>query len=213
MKIYKFCFALLLLTLLMAGCSGGVKDANNSNFKAAAQAFLDREYPYYYFTVNFPYQSDQRSFNNTSDVLHVLAKLGMVTETEVSRKEVSSLTSEPKVKIIYSYELTDEGQKFYKAGVTKDLRGNDLGGFVFGKATALKILNFTEPADYFGHRISDVTYTYTVSGIPEWAKDAELLELDNRLKIEAASANTPIATTDVFVLTEKGWIHEQLWKW
>lgn len=46
MKIYKFCFALLLLTLLMAGCSGGVKDANNSNFKAAAQAFLNREYPY-----------------------------------------------------------------------------------------------------------------------------------------------------------------------
>lgn len=212
MKIYKLCFACILTAFLMAGCSSA-KDANESNFKAAAQDFLNTEYPNGYFLVNFPYKTDGISFNNTPAILHELARLGLVKETEISRRDIpSSFGREARVEIVYEYDITDEGKKFYQADYTENIRGDDLGGFAFGKATVAKIINFTEPTSFMGYTVSEVTYTYTVSDIPAWAKDAELLNLDKQLKQDVESGKTPVQSKAVFVLTDKGWIHEQLMK-
>ena len=211
MKIYKLCFTVILLTCLLGGCSN-VKDANKSNFKTAAQDFLDTQYPYSYIMVNFPYRSDKISIRNTAGLLHEMARLGLVEETEVERRNVSSLGSGEKVKIIYSYELVAAGAEFYKPDADKNLKGEDFGAFCFGKANVVKIINFTEPTDYLGVKVAQVTYAYTVTDIPEWAKDEELLKLDSQLKEDVQSAAMPLEKTETFVLTDKGWVHEQLFQ-
>lgn len=212
MKVYKLCSVFILIALLMAGCSSP-KDANEKNFKAAAQDFLNTEYPNGYIVANFPYQTEGLSFNNTPEILHELARLGLVAETEISRRDIpSSFGREARVDIVYEYDLTAEGNKFFKADFTQSIMGNTLGAFAFGKATVAKIINFTEPASFMGYTVSEVTYTYTVSDIPAWAKDAELLNLNKQLKQDVESSNTPVQRRDVFVLTDKGWIHEQMMK-
>ena len=212
MKIYKLCFSFLLLAILMAGCSNA-KNANENNFKAAAQAFLNLEYPYCYVTVDLPYRTDTLSFSDPSKVLHALSTVGIVKETEVERKTIpASWGSDERIEIIYSYELTDEGAKYYKTDATQSIMGNDLAGLCFGKANVAKVVTFTEPTEFMGVKVSRVTYTYTVSDIPEWAKNAEVQEVIDQLKEDVQSAKTPTERTDAFILTDKGWIHERLMK-
>lgn len=208
MKIYKICFSCILLAFLVAGCSD-VKDANEKNFKTAVQAYLDTEYPYGYLLINLPYTPNISSSDKILSTLDVLAKLGLVTKAEVSGEHIPSPASgEGSVKMIYAYELTDKGEIFYKADIAKNWLNKDLGGFAFGKAKVEKIINFTEPTDYFGYKVSHVTYTYSVSDIPEWAQDKDLLDLDSTLKADVESQKTPVQETDVFILTNSGWVHE-----
>lgn len=212
MKSKLFLAVALLVGVLAMGCSS-VKDANEKNFKNAAQHFMDTQYPYCYITVNFPYSTETMSLRNTAEILHVLSTLGIVKETEVSRNKFHDFMSgKEKEVIIYSYDLTDEGKKYYKADASKNLSGDDLGGFCFGKATVDSIVNFTAPTDAMGAKVSEVIYTYTVTDFPEWAKNPELLQLDDRLKKDATSAETPIKTKGLFVLTNNGWVHHKLFK-
>lgn len=196
--------------MALSGCNDP-KDASDSNFKAAAQQYLDSVYPTCYFKVNFPFKTDGYSFNNLPDILHAMAEKGLLTEQELSRKHFEeSWASKAHDVVVNSYDLTDEGKKYYKADAAKNMRGDALGGFCFGKATVTEINNFTEPSDAMGQKISRVSFTYKVTDIPEWAKSPEITSLDRQLKKEANSEAEPLNATNVFVLTNKGWVHERL---
>lgn len=49
-----------------------------------------------------------------------------------------------------------------------------------------------------------------VTDVPDWAKTPELLEINKQLKQDLASESQLVKRTDVFLLTNKGWIHERL---
>ncbi|QAX18641.1 hypothetical protein [Klebsiella pneumoniae] len=61
-----------------------------------------------------------------------------------------------------------------------------------------------------GQKISRVSFSYKVSEIPEWAKTPEILTADRQIKKDVDSAKDGMKVTNVFVLTNNGWIHEKL---
>ena len=61
-----------------------------------------------------------------------------------------------------------------------------------------------------GQKISRVSFSYKVIDIPEWAKIPEILSADRQVKKDVDSAKNDMKVTNVFVLTNNGWIHERL---
>ena len=207
----KYIFPLICVgALSLSGCNDP-KDASESNFKIAAQQYLDTVYPVCYFESNFPVKTDGYHFNNLPEILHVMSEKGLLKEKELSRKHIeASWSGKARDIVVNSYDLTDEGKKYYKTDATKNISGKNIGGFCFGKATVSEVVNFTEPSDAMGQKISKVSFSYKVTDIPDWAKSSEITALDRRLKKDVDSEEKEIKLTNVFVLTNKGWVHGRL---
>ncbi|MEB5699409.1 hypothetical protein MXM31_25150 [Klebsiella aerogenes] len=210
MKVNYLAPLLCISMLALSGCNDPKKPSEN-NFKEAAQQYLDTVYPVCYIKANFPYKTDGISFNNMPEVLHAMSEKGLLTEKELSRKHIdASWGIKAHDIVVNSYDLTEEGRKYYKPNAAKNMRGENIGGFCFGKATVTEVSNFTEPSDAMGQKISRVSFSYKVSDIPEWAKAPEILTADRHLKNDVDSAKDGMKVTNVFVLTNNGWIHERL---
>ena len=72
----------------------------------------------------------------------------------------------------------------------------------YGHKEVSEILRFTEPADMFGRRMTEVTYKTEVVGQPEWAKDKRVREVFTDL----AAATSDREERITLVLTSEGWI-------
>lgn len=206
-------FAVFMLFYLVAACSGSdPKAANERNFQAAIQKYLDTAYPKCYFNQNFP-ASIEFDIGGTRAKLQALARAGLVVEKEESRQEVKDPFGGGKKTVVKSsFHLTDEGRKYYKADVIKTMSGDHIGGFCVGKATVKAVTQFSEPADMFGNRVSKVEYTYTVSDLPNWAKAPEVTAAIDAIKIDATSESKSVSAHAVLVLMNNGWAHEKLLK-
>lgn len=202
--------AIAVSSLLLSACSGDPKEANERNFKTALQSYLDSKYPRCYVVATMPY-AKEFDFTNNRATLKALAKAGLVVETEVSRKEVPvDFSGKTRTQILTSFDLTEEGKKYYRKDAVKNLAGDDMGGFCAGKAKVEKINQFSEPADMFGAKISRVSYSYSVSDLPGWAKDSEVAGSVEQLKKDVASEKAPVNENAVLVLTNNGWVHQAL---
>ncbi|EPY4331822.1 hypothetical protein ACXDJA_005553 [Klebsiella variicola] len=210
MKLKYFSSLLCIGTLALTGCDDP-KKPSESNFKTAAQQYLDTVYPACYIKANFPYKTDGIAFNNLPEILHAMAGKGLLTEQELSRKHIdASWGSNARDVVVNSYDLTEEGKKYYKPDAAKTMKGENIGGFCFGKATVTEVSNFTEPSDAMGQKISRVSFTYKVSEIPDWAKSPEIMNADRQLQKDVSSESEGVKVTNVFLLTNNGWIHERL---
>lgn len=205
---YKLIF-IALITLVTA-CSDP-KAANEENFKIAIQSYLDTTYPKCYFITKFPTTDEEHLFGNGKVILKSLVSAGIVSVKDESH-EITPLFGKKTTVIKPTYNLTEEGKKFYKADVTKNISGNSFGGFCFGKATVKDISQFSEPADMLGQRISEVHFTYVVTEFPAWAKSAEVIATIDKLKIDVESETKPVEEKAALILTNNGWIHNQLFK-
>ncbi|WP_194722387.1 hypothetical protein [Noviherbaspirillum malthae] len=199
------CTAVLIVAL--TGCSDP-KQASDKNFKAAIQEYLNTAYPKCYFNEKFPVQIDTDSFGRRA-ALQSLAKAGLLSETELSRREFKDWNGNVKLIIKSEYALTDTGRKFYNPNA-RQVMNREIGGFCIGKAKVREINRFTEPADMLGHRITKVNYSYSIDELPEWATMLEVKAAIPGLKEAADSTATPIKETDTLVLTNNGWVHERL---
>lgn len=193
----------------ISGCSDP-KAASEDNFRKAIQEYLDKIYPKCYVTTELPVIIDW-DISGVKKKLQVLAKVGLVVESE-GQVERPGFGNHKNVVAAPSFDLTEEGKKYFKQNVSETMGGKTRGGFCFGKATVKEIGQFSEPSDMFGQRISRVNYTYEVSDFPEWAKSPEVVEVIKDLKIDIESSTTPIKKLDVLVMTNNGWVHEKLFK-
>lgn len=138
-----------------------------------------------------------------------MATAGLVTEREVQIEEKDFLGKSRTVTKL-SYDLTEEGKKYYKAAVSKNLRGDSLGGLCAGKATLKSIVQYSEPADMMGLKVSRVNYEYTVADLPKWASSPDLQKYVEGLKTDVDSQDTPVKKAEAVILTSNGWVHEKL---
>lgn len=204
---------LLAILAVCNGCSNP-QDANETNFKNSVQAYLDKEYPKCYYIQNFPVTTEQMFLNEK--ILQLLTKSGILEEkdTGLKKQEVSSGFSFDTVKKmvpVYSYNLTDEGRKYYKPEAGTGINGK-IGGFCFGKAKVSAIDQFTEPGDMMGQKVSRVSYHYSVTGFPEWAKDEQIKSVLKDLKADVESENNQKNEVGDLILTNKGWVLERFLK-
>lgn len=197
------------LLIAVSGCTDP-KAANEENFKKAIQAYLDTTYPKCYVNTEFPITIDW-DISGIKGKLRALAKVGLVEESE-GQVERPGFGNKKNFASAPSFDLTDEGKKYYKTDVAKTLGRKTLGGFCVGKATVMEVSQFSEPSDMFGQRISRVNYTYEVSDLPSWARSDEILDAIKDLKIDVESEQSPIKKLDALILTNNGWVHEKLFK-
>ncbi|SHM89242.1 hypothetical protein SAMN05216593_104164 [Pseudomonas asturiensis] len=202
--------AIVIAMGLLAGCSDP-KKASEENFEKAAQAYLDTQYPKCFVLAAFPVASKEFDVSGQNKTFHALAGAGVLKETELSRKEIpKSVFSEARTDVRYSYDLTDEGRKYYKDNVQKLMNGNTVGGICVGKAKVVKIDQFSEPGEMMGQKISRVTYSYQINDLPGWARDPNVVASSEALKAAVDSEKLPIKETRAMVLTNNGWVHERL---
>lgn len=187
-----------------------IKDANESNFEKTVQAYLDSSYPRCYVYTQIPAVIDW-DVGGIKAKLQALSKAGLLIET-VENKEIANLAGLKKTTPIPKFELTEEGKKFYKPNLKAISGGKSIGGFCAGTASVSEITQFTEPADMLGLKVSKVDYKYSVEDLPDWAKKSEVLNAIPELKKDSESEKTPASAKATLVLTNKGWVHEKLFK-
>lgn len=200
---------LTLAVLSLAGCSDP-KAASEKNFKAAMQNYLDTAYPRCYFTGNFPEVKADWDFAHRNAAMAALEKAGLLRSSEIEQQEKQMFSAQTRTVKRTSYELTEEGKKYYKPGVTQNLKGDSMGGICAGKAVVKSIGQFTEPAEMMGQKISRVNYEYTVTGLPGWAQSADLQKTLVGLQEDARSESSPVKGIVAMVLTNNGWVHEKM---
>lgn len=192
--MYRKIMPLALLATL-TGCSDS-SDTPEAGFRKAAQAYLDTQYPHCFVISSFPTKTRDFDLHGINKALHALAKVGVVSEKEISRTEVPARLWQPaRTDIYYAYALTDEGRKYYKADH----------GLCFGKAQVTAVEQFSTPSDAGGQKTSNVTYAYTITGLPAWAGDEQVKASIAELGKAVASRDAPLKDTRAMVLTHQGW--------
>ena len=200
--------ALSALTLLtLAGC-GSKQDANKSNFQAAIQDYLNtkrgicvmmpaKEAP---FTLQ---KTGNTDFINAPEKAEALVKAGLLSAKDTEVKSVFGNTLVPGVQ----YSLTEDGKKYLVKGGAGNNGSWD--AFCGGKYKVKEVENFTQPANMFGTKISQVNYLYEVDDAPSWTKQPAIQAAYPLVQRDVAGSPGDKA---VLVATNDGWMHERLFK-
>lgn len=101
------------------------------------------------------------------------------------------------------YDLTDNGRSPFTPGK----------GFCYGEPKLLRVLNFTAPStSTFGpYTMSTVVYEYQIINIPDWARQPDAAKL-GEISRALSSEITPLRDDATLILTNKGWVHQKLFK-
>ena len=201
-----------LFTLILSAC-GSPKDANNSNFEKALDAHFEKNCitiaPFVFSAESQKYpmtvvlqqknafisqqQIDQTNASATK-VLDVLVKAGLLSSSEGTKKVkpmfgTTELDVPTKV-----FTLTELGSKSI---VTPDSTAMCVGHYKVDE-----IIRFTQPDSALGHTVSEVSFTASPVGVPDWAKGTEIQTLFGLEKKLAAHTKA----TQTMVLASDGWI-------
>jgi len=80
----------------------------------------------------------------------------------------------------------------------------------YGTPQVVEIVNFTEPAEAMGAKVSNVQYTYKLVDVAPWASDPALI---NQFEwLSERISNDSITKDDDLVLTNNGWVHHSVMK-
>ncbi|MGT2469308.1 hypothetical protein [Paraburkholderia terrae] len=191
----------------LSGC-GSKQDANKSNFQSAIQDYFNtksgvcvmvpaKEIP---FTLQ---KSGGMNFINEPEKAAALVSAGLLSakDTEVKADFGNKMVAG------VQYSLTDEGKKYLVKGAAGNLGNWD--AFCGGKYKVKEVENFTQPADMFGTKISQVNFIYEVDDVPAWAKQPALQAAYPSVQHDLSDAPGDKA---VLVATSDGWMHERLFK-
>ncbi|CAG9233056.1 Putative secreted protein [Paraburkholderia caribensis] len=197
-----------LVTLFaLAGC-GNKKDANKSNFSEAIQDYLNTtkgvcvSLP----RKEAPFALEKKGgffFNHEPEKAAALVSAGLLTASET---EVPGMFGNQKVAAT-QYALTDEGKKYLVKGGGGNIVGFD--AFCGGKYEVKEVENFTEPADMFGTKISQVNFSLVAVDAPSWSKQSQIQAAYPDVK---QGLDDPAQAKAVLVATNEGWMHERLFK-
>jgi hypothetical protein len=191
----------------LSGC-GSKQDANKSNFQAAIQDYLNtktgvcvmmpaKEVP---FTLQ---KTGNIDFINAPQKAAALVDAGLLSAKDMDVKSAFGNQMVPGVQ----YSLTDEGKKYLVKGGAGNVGNWD--AFCGGKYKVKEVENFTQPADMFGTKISQVNYLYEVDDAPSWTKQPALQAAYP--SVQRDLSGTP-GDKAVLVATSEGWMHERLFK-
>ena len=193
--------------LVIAGC-GSKQDANKSNFQSAIQDYLNTKKG---LCVMVPAKEVPFTLQKTGGIYFIsepekaaaLVGAGLLSAKDTQVK--ASLGNQMVAGVQYS--LTDEGKKYLVKGAAGNLGNWD--AFCGGKYKVKEVENFTQPADMFGTKISQVNYLYEVDDAPDWAKQPAIQAAYPYVQHDVTGTQGDRA---VLVATSDGWMHERLFK-
>jgi len=109
------------------------------------------------------------------------------------------------------YKFSDKGKTYLRpAELEKGAFSTGARQLCYGTPQVVEIVNFTEPAETIGAKVSNVQYTYRIVDVAPWASDQTLSNQFDWLSDRISSES--IAKDDDLVLTNNGWVHHSVMK-
>lgn len=147
-----------ILALILLGCSDP-KTANKENFETVINKYLLESKDT--FTCSslgdeFPLTD---KFGTRIKYFQEYVELGLLKESKEEKIIKDFLTRADKKVEISTYDLTERGREHYKNGK-----------FCFGTPKVEQIINFSEPMDFMGQKVTEVNYKIKLENLPEWYK-------------------------------------------
>lgn len=207
--MYKKSLFVKALTLVgvatMLTACGNAKDANKSNFKSAIQDYFDTQ-PGLCAVIprqELPFILPEKGLISTEPKSRAdaLVEAGLLSKKATEVKALFGDRMEPATE----YQITEAGQKVQDNN-TDSTKKN---AFCTGRYTVIDVDNFTEPSAMMGATISKVNYRYKAEDVDSWAKSASMLAAYRDFEV---AEQDEIKGKVVLVLTDKGWLHERLFK-
>jgi hypothetical protein len=130
-----------------------------------------------------------------------LKNAGIMTSEIVKEEEIkSTLVGGIEGKqILTKYELSEKGKQMAK----QDNNGNFY--IPYCQVAFKEVKLFTEPADAFGAKVSQVDYTYAIEKVEDWVNHPEILQAYPDVKEALEYVGKPIDDKKALVLTSEGW--------
>ena len=212
--------AILLLSgaALLSACGNDTQAANDANFEHALNAHYaqmkqcvkigskpNADGIIQEFRTDGGMQDKQLPFYNG------LVNLGLV-EAVTYQKDTKNFSGQVTGKADWvGYKFSDKGQTFLRpAELDKGAFSTGARQLCYATPQVVEIINFTEPAEALGVKVSNVQYSYTLVDIAPWANDSALTKQFDWLSERISSDN--ILKDDDLVLTNNGWGHHSVLK-
>lgn len=209
--------------LAVAGCSDP-KEASKDNFETAISTWIEKNppclsiprgnvtpagdddapFPRYLNAspVTAQYAIESRARERAPFDALVAAGLMKVEEATVSVKPLFGNRNRDVP--VLAYDLTDEGRKALSAEGEKTAFSSPAQRLCYGVPTVDEIVQFTEPADAMGVKVSQVTYRYHLEDLPGWAENEKMQGAFRQLEQDSADS---IDDKAAVILTNEGWVH------
>lgn len=193
---------LALMAVVLVGACSDAKTPGKANFQKAIQAFWDTRPAICVSppasTVPFVMDGGPSLFPTLRQRADALVTAGLLTRA-------AEPPARPGASENYRYAMTAAGEKALVKGAGTNRAPGD--AFCGGKVRVKEVLNFTEPSDALGVRISEVQYSADVEDFPAWARNPQVLAANPVLAGELRSDGRRRA---LLVLRNDGWIDERL---
>ncbi|UBF30431.1 hypothetical protein K9N68_35120 (plasmid) [Kovacikia minuta CCNUW1] len=196
---------LTTVAITLSGCSNS-KAANKDNFTKLLNQYV----------TNNPYKVGEGMFGSYQCIIELfeIPQEGYVTDGMASLgsyevlKNAGILTSKVvkeqdsgwgRKTTVVQYELSDKGRQ-----IAKQKTGNSY-FLPYCKVAFKEVKSFTEPADAFGAKVSQVNYTYVIEKVDDWVNHPEILQKYPTVKRVLDSVGQPKEGQKTLVLTNEGW--------
>src|SRR3546814_717918 len=191
-----------LAALTVTACSDP-KEANKSNFTTAINNWIEKNPPCISIPRGriTPDSAGDAPFPRYLDASPVTAKYAIESRArerapfdalvEAGLMSVEEATISVKAGLfgdqtrdlpVRAYDLTEEGKKVVSSEGEKTAFSSPAHRFCYGVPNVDEVLQFTEPADAMGVKISQVTYRYHLRDLPEWARNERVQAAFPQLK-------------------------------
>ncbi len=195
----------LAAVLVLVGCHNE-KKPNFYNFtKAINQHLAKHGQECAYFTQTFPIDvpaAELKEQSGTAPQMAALERAGLVRgsdTTAVIHGMMGSLgASAPRP--VRRYELTDQGRKYLQV---KPGTFGQSSAFCYGQEEVASIVKWDEQTTQDGTSVTEVTYTYKVQQLADWAKQPDVKQVFPAIRstVEEAGTNQVVEVH----LTSNGW--------
>jgi len=202
----------------VTACGNDPKAANEANFKEALNAHYaqmkqcvrigsqpDADGIIQEFRTDGGVQDKQLPFYNGLVTLGLLDAVSYQKDTKNFSGQVTGKAD------WVGYKFSENGKTFLRPTEL------DAGAFstgarqlCYGTPQVVEIINFTEPVQAMGAKVSNVQYTYRLVDVAAWASDPAIINqfewMSDRI------SNLSISKDDDLVLTNNGWAHNTILK-
>ncbi|MBP0625420.1 hypothetical protein [Cupriavidus consociatus] len=204
---------LLFAATLVVAC-GNKHDASEENFAAAVNQYLDKHGDLCLTLLQWPTDipvekievSKVMKRDSPAKYLDALVAAGLASESDIV---VDQLRYDGKPNghayNVKRYVLSEIGRRYYREQSTSAVGGSpEVGDLCFGKAALDKIVKWDTPMNLRGPQQEQVTYTYKIDNLAEWAMNPAVQKAYLGLQYTIANAGKQQKTHDL-TLTNNGW--------
>jgi len=207
---------LVLSGALLLACGDDPKAANKANFEKALNAHYAKmkqcikigskpnsDGVIQEFRTDASVQNEQLSLYNS------LVNLGLL-EAVTYQKDTRNFSGQVTGKVDWmGYKLSDKGKTYLRPlDLDKGAFSTGVRQLCYGTPQVVEIVNFTEPAEEMGAKVSNVQYTYRLVDVASWANDPALTSQFEWLSERISSDS--MAKDDDLVLTTNGRVHHRV---